>query len=161
MVVEVFERVVPLQGGGWRPAPDALTAYVESARPWAREQVPLPVDVTAVLWTIVVANVLLEGWAVAVLTGVRRCDGFLCSLTTLGGRPWLLLVLSGCCLLSLVSAAAVTGGLTRAGGGQLAVLVVAALTGVGAVLGVVLAFLTVVVTIALVGGLVVALFQRV
>jgi hypothetical protein len=115
--------------------PDELGRFVSSTRPWDREPVSLPVRVTAALWCIVGANVLVGCWAAALLTRWWQCSGIVCSLTTFGSRPGLLLILTSTSVLATVVMALLTGGLTRANGWQLAVLMLAAVVGVGCLLG--------------------------
>jgi hypothetical protein len=145
-------------GGGGED--DVLGAFVASTRPWGRAQVPLAPEVTAAVWAISVVDVLAGAWAVTVLVAGWSCAGFLCSLSTWGGRPVLLLGLTGGCVLATIVLAVLTGGLTRAGGGQLAALVLTAVVGVVAVISTVLALglaaLAVAVGVAVVMGFIVA-----
>jgi hypothetical protein len=112
-----------------------FAAFVNSARPWDREPVALPARVTAALWAVAGANVLVGCWAAALLTRFWSCSGLVCSVTTLGNRPGLLLALSTICVLTTVGLALATGGLARANGWQLAVLVLMAVVGLGCLLG--------------------------
>src|SRR4051812_42550172 len=99
---------------------DALGRFVASTRPWGRVQVGLAPEVPAACWALAMANLAVSGWALVVLGTGWRCSGFLCAATSLGGRPALLLVLSAGGVLATAVLAALTGGLSRAGGGQLA-----------------------------------------
>ena len=114
---------------------DEFTTFVDTTRPWDREPVSLPVRVTAAAWSIAGANVLVGCWAAAVLTRFWPCAGLVCSLTTLGGRPGLLLALTSLCILTTTGAALLTGGLARADAWQLAVLLLAAVVGIGCLIG--------------------------
>jgi hypothetical protein len=139
---------------------DALSAFVASTRPWARVQVPLSSRLTAVFVGVAVANLIACGWAVTILVVGWPCSGFLCALSALGGRPALLLVLAGGCVLATVLLAVVTGGLARAGGGQLAALTLTAAVGVAASAGAVLVLLLVVLAAAGAAGLLLTLIER-
>lgn len=137
--------VVP---GGDGDERDVLGAFLESTRPWGRVQVPLEPEVTAAFWAITVLDVLAGAWATTVLAAGWACSGFLCALSTWGGRPALLLALTGACVLATIVLAAPTGGLVRAGGGQLTVLTLNGMVGVGAVAGAVLALVLVALAVA-------------
>ena len=115
--------------------PDELATFVSSARTWDRVPISLPARVTAALWAVAGANLLVGCWAAALLTRFWSCSGLVCSVTTLGNRPGLLLALSTICVLTTVGMALPTGGLARANGWQLAVLVLTAVVGVGCLLG--------------------------
>jgi hypothetical protein len=134
-----------------RESEDALSVFVESTRSWHREPVPLSRRTRTALWVVAAANLLVSSWLATVLTSLTPCSGFLCTIATLGDHHVVLLVLTGSCVAAMVGTAVMTGGLTRANGGHLAVLVPAAAVGVGAVLGVVLVLLLVTAVIAAVG----------
>jgi hypothetical protein len=88
------------------------------------------------------------------------CSGFLCALSALGGRPALLLALTGAYVLVTALLAAVTGGLARAGGGQLAALTLTAAVGMVAAVGAVLALLLVVLAAAVAIAVLLNLIER-
>ncbi len=139
---------------------NAVDAFVESTRSWEREEVPLSREVTTGLWVLAVANLLVGGWSVAVLSAVAPCSGLLCTFATLGDRHVLQLVLSCSYVALMIGAAAVTGGLTRANGVHLAVLVPTALIGVGTVFGAVVVVVVIVAGVTLVGSSLLVLIER-
>lgn len=128
--------------------PDELATFVNSARPWEHEPIPLPRRVTAALWCIAGVNVLVGCWATAVLSEFWPCSGLACSLTTLGNRPGLLLTLTSICFLTTAGTAPLTRGLTRANGWQLGVLAPTAIVGIGCLLGPLLILMVVVIAVA-------------
>lgn len=142
------------------PGGDVLSAFVASTRPLGRTQVALPPGVSAVCWGVALVDVMVGGWAAILLQNGWTCSGFLCALSTLGGRPSLLLTLSVGCVLATLLLAALTGGLVRAGGGQLAALVLTSVVGTGAAIGAVLAFLLVLVALAVGVVALIALLER-
>jgi hypothetical protein len=107
------------------------------SRSWHREAVDLPVPVTCALWLIAAVSGAVGGWATAVVTYRVSCSGVVCRVSLLGDRPRLVLVLAAACVVTLLVLAAITRGLTRAGGPELALMVVAAGAGAVSVLGVV------------------------
>jgi hypothetical protein len=118
--------------------PQAVRQFVEErTRRWSAEPVPVPLALTCFLWTVVVADVLVGGWLVAVRTGVAPCSGLLCSVATLGDHPHLLLALCATAVATLTVSAVTTHGLSRAGAAPLACLVVGGVVGVVPLLGVV------------------------
>jgi hypothetical protein len=151
-------RVVP--AGFGEPGADALGAFVASTRRWSSVQVPLAPGLSAAFGGVAVADGLVGGWAATVLAAGWPCSGFLCELSTLGGRPTLLLAVTAGCLLVTALLAAVTGGLARAGGGQLTALTLTAAVGVVAAIGAVLALVLVVLAAAAAAALLLALFER-
>lgn len=110
----------------------------------------LNASTAAALWAVGVLNVplLALAVAVAVLNDQVGCTGWACELATFGGRTWLLLGLSGGCVVGLVVSAVVTGGLTRAGAVPLGVMGVSGAAGLIAPLGVVAVAVIIVVVIA-------------
>lgn len=142
------------------PEPDALGVFLGSTRPWDHGQVPLTRRVAALAWGVAAANVLAGLWAVAVLTGAVPCAGILCSLSTLGGHPVLLLILTSCCVVMTIALAAVTSGMSRVNSWQLAILVVIATIGTGTVLGAALVLLLIAAAVTLVGGFLLVLLER-
>ncbi len=130
---------------------DPLGALADSSHAWDREPVALPVRLSAALWSIAGADVLVGCWAAAVFTGFWPCAGALGWLTTLGHHPGLLAVLCAACVLTVATVALMTGGLARANAWQLAVLVLAGIVGVGCLLGPVLVLAVVAVVVAIVG----------
>lgn len=144
--------------GEWRG--DALGAFVASTRPHGRVQVELTPEVSAGFCVAGVVELGVAGWAATVLLEGWSCSRFLCALSTLGGRPVPLLALMVGCMLVTVVLAALTAGFTRAGGGQLAVLTLTSVVGVGAALGALLALALVVVATAAGAIALLALFER-
>jgi hypothetical protein len=136
-----------------------LGTLAAGARSWHREAIPLPVPVTAALWLVAAASGAVGGWATAVLTRRTSC-GVVCRFELLGGRPGLVVGLAGACVVVLLVLAAITRGLTRAGGPELALMIVAAGSGVVAVLGVV-AVVGLTMLVALMGAVALVLvFER-
>lgn len=142
------------------PGTDALAVFVASTSRWAAVPVPLTVRLSTTVWAVALVNLAVAGWAVTVLAAGWSCSWFLCRLSTLGGRPSLQLALAGGCVLAIVVLAVATGGLTRAGGGQLAALTSTALVGVAAAAGAVLAFLLVAIAVAAVIAFLLNLIER-
>jgi hypothetical protein len=147
-------------GGAGEAGGDALRAFVASTRGLGRVQVPLEPEVSAAFRLVALLNLLVGGWAATVLAERWPCSGVLCRLSSLGGRPALLLALTGGCLLVMLALAVPTGGMSRAGGGQLAALTLASTVGAGAVLGAVLAVVLTAVAAALIAVVVIALFEH-
>jgi hypothetical protein len=138
-----------LPGLSLRPSEtDALGEFVATMRPWGRVQVPLSIAVTCALWIVLIASGALSAWLIAVLTGRAPCGGLVCSIATLG-NPGLLLILAGSGAATLLGAATVTRGLTRAGAPELAAIVVAAIAGTVSLLGVVAVLVLTAMVIAL------------
>lgn len=118
------------------PNANVLTAFVEErTRPWGGVPVSLSAAVTCVLWALLALNIVLGGWLLAVRFGAALCSGLACTFLTLDDHLPLTLVLSGVCTAGLVGSLWMTRGFSRAAGPQLAVLVVAALSGVVALSG--------------------------
>lgn len=122
-----------------RPGRDnELATFVKSrTRPWGGVPVDLSTGVAGGLWTLLMLNVALGTWLFAVRSGSAPCSGALCWSVTLGDHPLAALVLTSVCAGALVVAAPVTRGLRRAAGPQLALIVVGALSGCVALVGVV------------------------
>lgn len=130
--------ITQLPGADAPPARgDALRDLVGRSRSWHREAIVLPVPVTCALWLVAAASGAVGGWATAVLTEQASCRGVVCRIGLLGDRPRLLAGLAAACVVVLLVLAAITRGLTRAGGPELALMVAAAGAGVVSVLGVV------------------------
>jgi hypothetical protein len=141
--------------------PNVLRELVHSGtRPWSAEQVALSGAVTGVLWGLLVLNAALAGWALAVLRRTASCSGWPCWMVTLGSRPGLLLALSGLCAVSLAAAALATRGLSRAGAGQLFLIIVGGSCGVVAPLGVVALLTLTLAAVSLAAGLYVFVVER-
>lgn len=139
--------------------PDALTAFVRTTRPWGRHQGELSVPVTCALWAVLVGAGAVGGWLVAVRAGAAPCSGPVCTLATLG-HPALLLILAAVCVGTLLGLVPFTRGLTRAGGCEIAAMIVGATAGVVSLLGVVaIAVLTVAIAFVVVVGLLAAFEQ--
>ena len=130
---------------------ETLRDLAGRSRSWHREAVGLPVPVTCVLWLVVAASGAVGSWVTALLTHRASCSGVVCRIAVLGDRPRLVLVLAAACVVVLLVLAAITRGLTRAGGPELALMVVAAGAGVVSVLGVV-AVVVLTVLVALLGA---------
>jgi hypothetical protein len=109
------------------------------------------VPVTCVLWLVAAASGVVGGWATAVLTERTSCRGVVCRIALLGNRPGLVAGLAAACVVVLLVLAVITRGLTRAGGPELALMVVAAGSGVVSVLGV-LAVVALTLLVALLGA---------
>ena len=97
----------------------------------------LPIAATCTFWLTALLSGGVGAWLVAVLTGNAPCSGLVCSIATVGNHPRLLLGLAAFCAVTLLGLAFVTRGLTRAGGPELALMIVAAVAGTGSLLGVV------------------------
>jgi hypothetical protein len=130
---------------------DALRDLAGRSRSWHRETVGLPVPVTCVLWIVAAASGVIGGWATSVLTDEVSCRGVVCRIGLLGDRPRLVVGLAATCVVVLLLLAAVTRGLTRAGGPELALMVIAAGAGIVSLLGVV-AIVVLTVVVALMGA---------
>ena len=141
-------------------AVDPLGAFVASTTPWTRVQAPLAPGLTTAFRCVALADLIVGGWAATVLALGWSCSGFLCGLSTLGGRPALLLGLTAGCVLATVLLAVVTGGLVRAGGGQLAALTVTAGVGVVVSAGAVLALVLVAVAVCAAIAFLLTLIER-
>jgi hypothetical protein len=130
-------------------APDgnALRNLVVRSRAWGQQAEDLPRSVTCALWVIAAGSVGVGTWLAAVLTGHASCSSVVCMIATMN-HPRLLMVLASFCVAALLGLAPFTGGLTRAGGLQLAVMTVAAVAGAGSLLGVA-AVVVLTVTVAL------------
>ena len=139
---------------------DALGAFVASTSPWGRVQVPLSPRLSAAFLGVALTNLIVGAGAATVLVGGRPRSGFFYELSTLGGRPGLLLALTGGCVLATALLAAVTGGLARAGGGQLAALTLTATVGVVAAVGAVVTLLLVAVAVAAAVAVLLNLIER-
>jgi len=120
-------------------SPDALTTFVhERARSWGGVPVALSPWVTAALWAEAALVTVFTGFLLAVRTGVTPCSGIACSVATLDDRPVVALVLGLTCIAAMAVAMPVTRGLSQADGPRLALVVVAAVTGLVALAGVLL-----------------------
>jgi hypothetical protein len=139
---------------------DPFSAFVASTGPWGRVPVPLSPRLAAACLGLALTNVLVGGWAAIVLAAGWPCSGFFCRLSTLGGRPVLLLGLTGGCVLATALLAAVTGGIARAGGGQLAALTLTAAVGAVAAAGAVLVALLIILAAAGATALLLTLIER-
>jgi hypothetical protein len=127
-------RVLPAD----RRPPDLLRQFVdEGTRRWGGEPVALPGELTFLLWSLLMVNIGLGVWLLAVETGTAPCSGWPCEIASLGGHQRLLMVLSGSCVATLLVSAVLTRGLSRAGAVPVAVMIVGALAGAIALLGVV------------------------
>jgi hypothetical protein len=144
-----LDAACPSTGGRTRSNRDALAGFAASARSWDQLPVPLSAPVTCALWIVLIASGGVGAWLIAVLSGAAPCGVFVCAVATLGGHPGLVLVLAGSCVVTLLGAAAVTSGLTRAGAPQLAMIAVAAVAGIVSLLGVAAVLLLVALAMAL------------
>ena len=117
------------------PRADALGDFVATTRRWTGVQIELAPEVSAVCRTVAVANLATCGWAMVVLGMRWPCTGFLCTATTFGGRPALLLGWTIACALAAVILSVSTHGMVRVGAGQMAALVLTTLLGAIAALG--------------------------
>ena len=131
------------------PEGDAVRDLVARSRAWDRHKIALPVPLTCAFWLTAAGAGAVGGWATAVLMHRAPCNGVVCTIATLGDRPRLLAVLAAICIVALLVLAPLTRGLTEAGGPELALMVVAAASGVVSMLGVVaVVALTVLLTLA-------------
>ena len=127
----------------------ALPEFVAKTRSWGRHAVQLPIAATCAFWLAALLSGAVGGWLVAVLTGNAPCSGPVCTIATVGDHPRLLLGLAAFGAVTLLGLAFVTRGLTRAGGPELALMIVAAVSGAGSLIGVVaLVVLTLAVALA-------------
>ena len=152
------ERDVLPVGG---PGDDALGAFVATTRRWSRVQVELAPEVSNVCRAVAVADLAVSGWAMVVLGMRWPCSGLLCGLSTLGGRPALLLVVAAGCVLATAVLAAVTGGLVRAGAGQLAALTLTTVIGAAATVGAVLVLVVATIAVAAAVNLLLTVVERI
>src|SRR4051812_34695730 len=116
--------VRPTSAGG-----AALRDFVATTRRWTGGQGELAPAGSNVCRAVVVADLATAGWAMVVLGMRWPCSGLVCEATTVGGRPTLLLVWTLACVLAAVVLAVGTGGLERAGAGQLAALTLTTVLG--------------------------------
>jgi hypothetical protein len=115
---------------------DVLGEFVRrQTRPWGSVPAHLSTPVVGALWTVLVLNLVLGAWLLAVRAGVTPCAGVVCTVVTLGGDPVLPLVLSEACAAALAVSVPMTRGFSRASGPQLALIVVGVLAGVVALSG--------------------------
>lgn len=139
--------------------PDALTTYLTTTRSWHRHPVALPTSVVCALWIIFGGAVGVGAW----LTSMRAWDGpaggIVFRIATLG-HPGLLLILAIICALTLLGLAPFTGGLTRVGGPELAVMTLAGTAGAASLLGVVAVALLTIAAVFLIVALFVAVVER-
>ena len=118
------------------PDRDELRDLLLRSRAWERQAEPLPRSMTCALWVTVAGAGGVGSLARHGAHWHGACSGVVCTIATLGDRPRLLLVLAAFCVTALLGLAPFTRGLTRAGGLQLALMVVAAVSGVVSLLGV-------------------------
>lgn len=143
------------------PDPDILTTFVHRrTRGWGSVPVPLSPTVTAALWVLLVLNLAFSGWLVAVRGGAAVCAGILCTVATLGGHTVLTLVLTALCVGALLALVPSTRWLTCAGGPQIAVIVLASLSGVAALAGVAALLLFAALCLVVAFGVLVAVVAR-
>lgn len=144
------------------PRPDALHRFVEDrTRRWGTEPVPVPGVVACVVWTVMVADVLVGGWLVAVWSGAAPCSGVLCSVATLGDHPHQQLALCATAVTALAVSAAATRGLSQAGAASLAYLAVGGVVGVVPLLGIVAVLVLSAVCLAVLATLLVVVIDRI
>jgi hypothetical protein len=137
--------------GAHRPQSGTLPEFVARTRSWERNAVALSTPVTCAFWLVAFLSGGVGAWLIAVLTDNAPCSGLVCTIATVGNHPRLLLVLSTFCVTTLLGLSMVTHGLTRAGGPELALMVVAAAAGAGSLLGVV-AVVVLTLTVVLMGA---------
>jgi hypothetical protein len=131
------------------PSSGVLSEFVATTRSWDRHAVQLPLLATCAFWLTALLAGGVGGWLVAVLTDNAPCSGLVCTIATVGNHPRLLLGMAAFCVVTLLGLAVVTRGLTRAGGPELALMIVAAVSGAGSLIGVVaLVVLTLVIVVA-------------
>lgn len=120
-----------------QPTPNMPAMFVRNrGRAWANVPVPLSAAVTTGLWMLFLLDLVFGAWLLAVRVGAASCSGPLCTVATLGDHPLLTLVLAEVCAAALVVSLPITKGLSRAGGPQLAVIALGALSGTAALAGV-------------------------
>jgi hypothetical protein len=142
--------------------PDALRQFVEDrTRRWGTEPVPVPGVIACILWTVIMADVVVGGWLVAVWSGAAPCSGALCSVATLGDHPNLLLALCATAVVTLAVSAVATRGLSQAGAAPLACLLVGGVVGVVPLLGIVAIFVASALCLAVLATLLVVVIDRI
>jgi hypothetical protein len=125
-------RALPTPRRATGHAPDVVDDFSRRGRSWFGHPQDLPGRVTGALWTILLGAAVLAGWLIA----ATPSTGLFYRIATLG-HPRLLLVLAVASAATLLLLAPFTHGLSRAGGPELGVMVVAGVAGSGALLGVV------------------------
>jgi hypothetical protein len=85
---------------------------------------------------LVPVELLWATWLVTTVISATRCDGVICTVATLDRHAAVLLVLAVVCLTGLLGLAAMTRGLSRCNGSEVAGLSVAAAAGGAALLGI-------------------------
>jgi hypothetical protein len=143
------------------PSGDALGDFVAATRRWTGVQVELAPELSAVCRAVVVADLAVGGWAMVVLGMKWSCAGFVCAATTLGGRPALLLVWTMACVLVAAVVASSTGGMVRAGAGQLAALALTTVLGVVAALGAVVVLVVAALAVATAVDVLLTVIERI
>jgi hypothetical protein len=139
--------------------PDVLTAYLTTTRSWHRHPVALPTSVVCALWIILGGAVGVGVWLTVARAWDAPAGGIVFRIATLG-HPGLLLILAIAGALTLLGLAPFTGGLTRAGGPELAAMTLAGAAGAASLLGVVAVALIAIAAVFLVVALFVAVVER-
>jgi hypothetical protein len=123
-------------------------------------RVPLSTPVIGALRTEFALVIVLGGYLLAVRAGVAPSSGLVGTVITLGDRPLLTLVLAEVSAAAFVVSSPMTRGLSRAGGPQLALIVIGVATGVFALAGCVAVLLGAAVCLFVVFGIFVFVVDR-
>ena len=113
-----------------------LSEFIRRSRPWSDERAMVPRCVRRVLWFMLPAQLVWAVWLTTLVTGLRSCDGAVCVMATLDGRPTLLLIFSLISLAAVGFVAIRTRGLSSSNGRETAALIVAIASGGLALLGI-------------------------
>jgi hypothetical protein len=134
------------------PAEDPLLALLRQTEPWAQRRVAVPDLTRHVLLTLVPLMLAWVAVLTSITTGAIECEGWLCTVATLTGHAAPLLVSAVVAAVLLIAVGISTRGFSQANRREVvgltvaAVASVAALLGVAAVLFVVTAAVTAIVT---------------
>ena len=110
---------------------------------------------------VAVADLAVSGWAMVVLGMRWPCSGFLCGLVDPRRPARAAARRRGGCVLATAVLAAVTGGLARAGAGQLAALTLTTVIGGAATVGAVLVLVVATIAVAAAVNLLLTLVERI
>lgn len=128
-------------------------------RPWGGEAVDVPIVVTVWLWVLFAANTGFGTWLTAVVFADAPCSGLPCTVAT-WDRPALVLILSAACVVAVAAVSTFSRGLTNAAPVPLAILLTGGACGLIAVAGATLLLALVVAGFAVIGGVIVAVIDR-
>jgi|GEM_PF-2919954 len=139
----------------------ALAQFVATGtRPWGGEAVEMPDAVTAWFWAVLAANTGFGAWLAAVVFGHAQCSGLSCAVAT-WDRPGFLLVLAAVCVVTITTVSVLSHGLTNIAPVPLSIAVTGAACGVVAVAGIAALLALVVTGLAIAGGVLVAVIDRI